>query len=111
MASRPLPDGERGACGADDEHKRAAAPFSPWGEGAPKGRMRGPSTQRKEVVPQLGVGAIRGEPHCADLSLRKNGAIRLARIAPYGRASHPPPRGEGAHRLAGDGDMNYPANG
>src|SRR6476660_6929543 len=53
MASRPRPDGERGACGAgdNDEHKGAAGPFSPWGEGGPKGRMRGPSSVEKEVAP------------------------------------------------------------
>jgi len=33
-------------------HKREPhCPFSPWGEGAPKGRMRGPSLACKVVAP------------------------------------------------------------
>src|SRR5581483_8898018 len=34
----------------------AGGPFSPWGEGGPKGRMRGPSSRALEVAPhQLGL--------------------------------------------------------
>ena len=30
------------------------------------------------------VGRNKAKPHCADLPLRENGAIRLTPIAPYG---------------------------
>src|SRR5207247_4548949 len=32
-------------------NKRPEGPCSPWGEGAPKGRMRGPSRVKKQVAP------------------------------------------------------------
>jgi hypothetical protein len=66
-------------------------PFSPWGEGAPKGRMRGPSVAREVAPHQFGrmtygratkVAPVVGECHAA---------------VSHGLTSSPP-RGEGKAR-------------
>src|SRR5262245_6163612 len=81
MASRPLPKGRGGMPALPALlfalRERRTRPFSPWGEGGPKGRMRGPSTAVR--VPLLRPAEVGGDYlRVAQHLLRRPGGERAA---------------------------------
>jgi hypothetical protein len=66
-------------------HRRLGVAFSPWGEGAPKGRMRGPVVARHAVAPHQF-----GRMTCGRAGSGSSGAREKHATASHGLTSSPP---------------------